>query len=335
MTQTGISSPALRPAVAGRDAFGQALLEIGRENPNLVVLDADLGTATRASMFASEFPERFIQVGIAEQNMIGIAAGLALAGWIPVTSTFACFASNRVLDQVRTSVAQPRLNVKIAGAYSGILAGKTGITHQSVEDLALFRAVPQMTVLAPSDGTETHAAVRAAVEYHGPVYIRLTRDAFRTVMPPDYVFRIGKAVPMPIPGTAETPTDGHDVALLTTGWMLVPALEAASALAQEGIRALVLHLPTVKPLDVDAVVAAARETGAVVTVEDHSVIGGLGAAVAEALAERRPTLMRRVGICDCYTESAPNEDLLLKYGLTPQNIAAKARELLEARGDRT
>jgi transketolase len=334
--------------VAGREAFGQALLELGRENPNLVVLDADLGTSTRASVFASEFPDRFVQVGIAEQNMVGIAAGLALAGWIPLTSTFACFASMRALDQVRTSVAQPRLNVKITGGYSGILAGKTGITHQSVEDLAIFRAMPQMTVLAPSDGIETRAALRAAVEYHGPVYIRLTRDPFPTVMPPDYIFQIGKAVPMPLPGDGETSRYGQavspqragsrgpngDVALLTTGWMLLPALEAASTLAQEGIHALVLHLPTLKPFDADAVVEAARKTGAVVTVEDHSIIGGLGAAVAETLSERQPTLMRRVGICDCYAESAPNEDLLVKYGLTPGNIATTARELLRARGNR-
>jgi transketolase len=325
MTQATISSPVLGPALAGREAFGQALLELGRENPNLVVLDADVGSSTRASVFASEFPDRFVQVGIAEQNMVGMAAGLALAGWIPVTSTFACFASKRALDQVRTSVAQPRLNVKITGGYSGILAGKTGITHQSIEDLAIFRAMPQMTVLAPSDGIETRAALRAAVEFRGPVYIRLTRDPFPTVMPPDYVFQIGKAVPL---------RNGQDVALLTTGWMVLPALEAASALAQEGIQALVLHLPTLKPFDAEAVVAAARQTGAVVTVEDHSIIGGLGAAVAETLSERQPTLMRRVGVCDCYAESAPNEDLLVKYGLTPENIAATARELLRARGNR-
>jgi transketolase len=325
--------------ISSREAFGQALLELGRENPNLVVLDADLGSSTRASVFASEFPERFIQVGIAEQNMVGIAAGLALAGWIPVTSTFACFASKRALDQVRTSVAQPALNVKITGAYSGILAGKTGITHQSIEDLAIFRAMPQMTVLAPSDGVETRAAVRAAIEYYGPVYIRLTRDPLPTVMPADYVFHIGKAVPM-CAGKAVSPRragsrgPNGDVALLTTGWMLLPALEAAKSLAQEGIQALVLHLPTLKPFDADAVVEAAGRTGAVVTVEDHSVIGGLGSAVAETLSERQPTLMRRVGICDCYTESAPNQDLLDKYGLTPGNIATTVRELLRARGSK-
>jgi transketolase len=334
MTATAVLSPVPGPALAGRQAFGQTLLEIGRENPNLVVLDADLGTSTRASVFASEFPERFIQVGIAEQNMVGIAAGLALAGWIPVTSTFACFASMRALDQARTSVAQPRLNVKITGGYSGILAGKTGITHQSIEDLAIFRTMPQMTVLAPSDGIETRAALHAAVDYRGPVYIRLSREALPTVMPPDYVFEIGKAVRIALPGDEEARRKGRDVALLTTGWMLLPALDAASTLRREGIRALVLHLPTLKPFDAAAVVAAAHETGAVVTVEDHSIIGGLGAAVAEALAERQPTLMRRVGICDCYAESAPNEDLLVKYGLTPANIAATARELLSARGSR-
>lgn len=310
------------PAVACREAFGQALVELGREVENLIVLDADLGTSTKASLFADAFPKRFIQVGIAEQNMMGIAAGLALTGWLPVTNTFACFASKRALDQVRASIVQPRLNVKIAGGYSGILAGKTGITHQSVEDLAIFRAMPQMTVLAPSDGVETRAAMRAAVAFRGPVYIRLTRDPFPTVMPPDYVFNIGSAVPM---------RSGKDVALITTGWMLIPALDAASLLANQGIEASILHLPTVKPLDADAVVEVARRTGAVVTVEDHSIIGGLGAAVAEVLSERAPTLMRRVGICDCYAESASNDDLLTKYGLTPSNIAATAAELLETR----
>lgn len=310
------------PGMAGRDAFGQALAELGHEVKNLVVLDADLGTSTKASLFADAFPERFIQVGIAEQNMMGIAAGLALAGWIPVTSTLACFASKRALDQVRASIVQPKLNVKVTGGYSGILAGKTGITHQSIEDLAIFRAMPQMTVLAPSDGVETRAAVRAAVEFRGPVYIRLTRDPFPTVMPRDYVFRIGSAVPM---------RSGKDVALITTGWMLIPALDAAKLLADQGIEATVLHVPTIKPFDADAVVEAARRTGAVVTVEDHSIIGGLGAAVAEVLSERSPTLMRRVGICDCYAESAPNDDLLTKYGLTASNIAVTATELLAAR----
>lgn len=334
MTCTDVFCPVPGPALAGREAFGQVLRELGRENPHLLVLDADLGTSTRASDFASEFPERFIQVGIAEQNMVGMAAGLALAGWIPVTSTFACFASKRALDQVRTSVAQPRLNVKITGGYSGILAGKTGITHQSIEDLAIFRAMPQMTVLAPSDGIETRAALLAAVEYRGPVYVRVSREAFPSVMPPDYVFHIGKAVRMLVPGQEAGAPGGHDVALLTTGWMLMPALEAASTLAEKGIRARVLHLPTLKPFDTDAVVEAARETGAVITVEDHSIIGGLGAAVAETLSERHPTLMRRIGICDCYAESAPNEDLLVKYGLTPQNIVQTAHELLAARGSK-
>jgi transketolase len=321
MSQVDLSS-GCGPTIACREAFGQALLELGREVPNLLVLDADLGSSTRASVFASEFPERFIQVGIAEQNMVGMAAGLALAGWIPVTSTLACFASKRALDQVRASVAQPNLNVKITGGYSGILAGKTGITHQSIEDLAIFRAMPQMTVLAPSDGIETRAAIRAAVEYRGPVYIRLTRDPMPTVMPPDYVFHIGKAVPM---------RSGSDVALLSTGWMLLPTLEAATILSGEGVQATVLHLPSLKPFDAEAVVEVARHTGAVVTVEDHSILGGLGAAVAEILSERMPTWMRRVGICDCYAESAPNEDLLTKYGLTPANIAAQARELLASR----
>jgi transketolase len=313
------------PTAACREAFGKALAELGHEIDNLVVLDADLGTSTRSSLFGDAFPERFIQVGIAEQNMMGIAAGLALAGWIPVTSTFACFASKRALDQVRASIAQPKLNVKITGGYSGILAGKTGITHQSIEDLAIFRAMPQMTVLAPADCVETRAAIRAAVEFRGPVYIRLTRDPFPTIMPADYVFQIGSAVRV---------RAGQDVALVTTGWMLIPALDAANLLASHGIEATILHMPTIKPFDADAVVEVAKRTGAVVTVEDHSIIGGLGGAVAEVLSERAPTLMRRVGICDCYAESAPNDELLIKYGLTPANIAAKATELVAMRRNR-
>jgi transketolase len=306
--------------ISSRDAFGEALVELGRENPLLLVLDADLGPSTKAANFAAAFPERFIQMGIAEQNMVGVAAGLALAGWIPVTSTFACFASKRALDQVRTAVVQPGLNVKLTGAYSGLLAGKTGITHQSVQDLAIFRAMPRLTVLAPSDGIETREAVRAAVAFSGPVYIRLTRDPMRVVMPPEYRFQIGKAVPM---------RDGDDVALVSTGWMLLPTLDAAALLERRGVQASVLHMPTIKPFDDDAVEAVARRTGAIVTVEDHTIIGGLGSAVAETLSERFPTLLRRVGICDCYAESAPNEDLLRKYGLTADNIAAQALDLLK------
>ncbi len=310
---------AAQEMISSRDAFGQELAALGRENPSLVVLDADLATSTKTSIFAAQFPERFIQMGVAEQNMIGVAAGLALAGWIPVTSTFACFASKRALDQIRTSVVQPGLNVKMVGAYSGILAGKTGITHQSVEDVAIFRAMPHMTILAPADGVETRAAVRAAVAYHGPVYIRTTRDPLRMVMDPGYTFEIGKGIAM---------REGTDVALITSGWMLLPTLDAAAMLEAEDIQALILHLPTIKPFDEDSVEAAARRTGAVVTVEDHSIIGGLGSAVAETLSERYPTIMRRVGMCDCYAESAPNEDLLRKYGLTAENIAATAREVL-------
>jgi transketolase len=308
--------------MASRDAFGQALLELGRENPRLLVLDADVGTSTKAATFANEFPERFLQIGIAEQNMIGMAAGLALAGWMPFTNTFACFASKRALDQIRTSIVQPGLNVKMAGGYSGLLAGKTGITHQSVQDVAIFRAMPGITILAPSDANETQAAVRAAVAYKGPVYIRLTRDPLPVIWGADHKMEIGKAVPV---------RDGSDVALITTGWMLIPALGAADALAASGISALVLHVPTIKPLDGDAIVDAARRTGAVVTVEDHSIIGGLGSAVAEILSEQHPTRLRRVGVCDCYAESAPNEDLLIKYGLTADNIAQTARALLGAK----
>lgn len=304
--------------VAARDAFGQALVDLGGVDPRVVVLDADLATSTKASMFAVAHPDRFFEVGIAEQNMMSIAAGLAAMGYVPFTSTFACFASKRATDQIRIGIAQPRLGVVVTGAYSGLLAGKTGKTHQSVQDIAIFRSMPEMTVIAPGDGVEVRAAVFAAAECGTPVYLRLTRDPSPVVFGDDHRFRIGEAV---------TVREGGDVTVVCTGLMLPRALEAAEALADEGVQAHVLHVPTVKPLDAAAVVAAADRTGLVVTAEEHSVLGGLGGAVAEVLGEHRPTLMRRVGIRDTFGESAPNEDLLRKYGLGAEDVARACREL--------
>ncbi|MHB0979447.1 MAG: transketolase family protein [Thermoleophilia bacterium] len=306
------------PMVAARDAFGQALVDLGAADPRVVVLDADLATSTKVSMFAAAYPDRFFEVGIAEQNMMSIAAGLAAMGFVPFTSTFACFASKRATDQIRIGIAQPRLGVVITGAYSGLLAGKTGKTHQSVQDIAILRSMPDMTVIVPGDAVEVRAAVFAAAAYGGPVYLRLTRDPSPVVFGVDYRFRIGAAV---------TVREGADVTVMTTGLMLPRALEAAETLAAEGVQVHLLHVPTVKPLDVQAVVEAAERTGLVVTAEEHSVLGGLGGAVAEVLGEHRPTLMRRVGIRDTFGESAPNDQLLRKYGLAAEDVARACREL--------
>lgn len=305
--------------VAMREAFGQALVELGRRNPDVVVLDADLAPATKTIYFAQAFPDRFIQVGIAEQNMVGIAAGLATLGFIPFTSTFACFAAKRDTDQIRIMVAQPRLNVKITGAYGGILAGKTGKSHQSVQDLAIMRSMPNMTVVAPGDATEAAQAVAAIAGYEGPVYLRLARDPGPAICPVGYQFILGRSVVL---------RQGTAITLIGAGAETARVMAAADLLAREGVQAHVLHVPTLKPLDVQGILLAAARTGRVVTAEDHSIIGGLGSAVAEVLGEHCPLPMRRVGLDDCYAESAPDDLLLEKYGLTAAHIASAAKALL-------
>ena len=306
-----------------RDAWGERLVELAAEYPDLLVLDGDLANSTRADIFAAAVPDRFFELGIAEQNLLGVAAGLATVGYVPWISTFVPFLAARALDQIRVVVAQPHLNVKMCGSYSGILTGKTGKTHQSVDDLAIFRSMPGIVTIAPADATELRSAMAAMMEYDGPVYLRLTRDPSPVVFGPGYRFEIGRGVLL---------HDGGDVALVSTGVQTVRVLEAAELLAAEGIAASVLHLPTLKPLDVAAVVAVAERTGAVVTAEDHSIIGGLGGAVAETLAEHRPTRMRRVGIGDTFGESAPNEFLLEKHGLTPRHVAEAAKAVMAAKG---
>ncbi len=318
-----IARPAERREVAIREAFGAALVELGEQDARVVVLDGDLANSTKADAFADAFPDRFFEMGIAEQNMIGVAAGLASAGLVPVAVTFAAFAAFRDLDQVRLVVAQTRLHVVIVGAYAGLLAGRPGKSHVCLEDVALMRALPSMTVVAPADAVETRRALFAAAEADGPVYIRLARGASPTLFAADEG---------PWDGRPSLFRDGRDVALLTTGAQTARTLEAAELLAADGIDALVLHVPTIKPLDADAVVEAARRTGAIVTAEDHSVVGGLGSAVAEVLAERLPTPMRRVGTQDVYAESGPDDALLEKYGLTAGHVAEAARALLRDRG---
>jgi len=305
-----------------RVVFGETLVELANQDPRIICLDGDLCTSTRADLMFKAHPDRFLQMGIAEQNMFGVAAGLSTVGFIPFISTFACFTAKRALDQIRIVIAQPGLNVKFIGAYSGILTGKTGKTHQAVEDLTVFRAMPNVVSIAPIDGVEVEAAMRAMVEYDGPVYLRLIRDPMPIIMDKSYEFKIGKAIVL---------RDGKDITLIGTGAQTQRCLEAADMLAVEGIQAYVLHIPTLKPLDNEAIVKAAAATGFVVTSEDHSILGGLGGAVAEVLGEEYPVRMKRIGIRDTFGESAPNAPLLEKYGLTPRHIVEAVRSLLAYR----
>jgi len=308
------------PLLSPRVAFGETLVALAEHYPDLLVLDGDLASSTRTDILHAAHPDRFLEMGIAEQNMVGVAAGLATLGFVPWVSSFAAFIGSRDLDQIRVVVAQPNLNVKLAGAYSGLLTGATGKTHQSVDDLAIFRALPHMTVIAPADAHEVEAAMWAMMEQDGPTYLRLTRDPSPTVTPRGRQFQIGRGYVL---------REGTDVALIGTGVQTVRALEAAALLAGQGISAHVLHLPTIKPLDAAAIVAVAERTGGVVTAEEHSIIGGLGSAVAEILAEHRPTPMQRVGLRDVFGESGQNAQLLEKYGLTPVHIVRAARDLLQ------
>jgi transketolase len=288
-------------------------------DPRLVVLDGDLANSTKADIFAAAHPVRFYEMGIAEQNMLGVASGMATMGLVPWISTFAAFLAKRALDQIRVVISQPGLNVKMCGSYSGILTGKTGKTHQSVEDLTVFRAMPNVVTIAPADANELRAAMTAMMADDHPTYLRVTRDPEPVIFPDDHVFEIGIATLL---------RDGTDVGIISTGTQTVRALQAVDILATSGISAALLHVPTLKPLDVDAIVNVATRTGAIVTAEDHSIIGGLGGAVAETLGEHHPTPLRRVGLRDVYGESGPNDALLEKYGLTANHVATAAIELL-------
>jgi len=303
--------------IATRESYGNALVECGQDYDNLVVLDADLAAATKTGVFKKAFPERHIDCGIAECNMVGIAAGLAATGKIPFVSSFAMFAAGRAFEQVRNSVAYPKLNVKIGATHAGISVGEDGATHQCNEDLALMRAIPGMVVLNPSDDVEARAAVRAAIEHEGPVYIRFGRLATPVINDvPDYKFEIGKGV---------TLREGKDVTIIATGLCVAESLAAADKLAEDGISAKVINIHTIKPLDEELVVAAAKETGKVVTVEEHSVIGGLGSAVCDCLAEKAPTKVLKIGINDIFGESGPAVKLIQKYGLDAEGIYTKVK----------
>jgi transketolase len=306
--------------IATRDAYGETLAELGAENSAIVALDADLSGSTKTAVFAKKFPERFFNMGIAEANMVGTAAGLAAVGKVPFVSTFAIFAVGRAWEQVRQSVAYPKANVKIVATHGGVTVGEDGGSHQSVEDIAIMRAVPNMTVIVPADGIETKGAIRAAAAYKGPVYIRLGRNKVPTIFPSDHRFEIGKGCEL---------RAGSDLTFVTTGLMTAAAVTAATELAKEGISARVVHIATIKPLDREIVLRAARETGAIVTAEEHSIIGGLGSAVAELLGEEHPVPLKRVGVRDRFGTSGKAEELLKYFGLTPEDLAEAAREVLQ------
>jgi len=305
--------------IATRAAYGEALARLGEVNPQLVVLDADLSASTRTAEFAKRHPERFIQMGIAEQDMIGTAAGLAASGKIAFASTFAVFASGRAFDQVRNAVCYSELNVKICATHAGLTVGEDGASHQSIEDVALMRAVPNMTVIVPSDAVQTAWAVNAAAMLDGPVYMRLGRAPVPVIYGEGQEFAIGRA---------QTLHEGDDVTIIACGIMTSRALAAAGALAEQGISARVLDVHTVKPLDTDAVLAAAAETGAIVTAEEHSIIGGLGGAVCEAVCELHPAPVVRVGVRDQFGKSGKPDELLTAYGLTTDEIARAARRAI-------
>ncbi|MGN0251639.1 MAG: transketolase family protein [Oliverpabstia sp.] len=306
--------------IATRESYGNALVELGKEHEDVVVLDADLAAATKTGTFKKVFPERHIDCGIAECNMIGVAAGLAAAGKVPFASSFAMFASGRAFEQVRNSVGYPHLNVKIGATHAGISVGEDGATHQCNEDIALMRTIPGMTVINPSDDVEARAAVKAAYEIDGPVYLRFGRLAVPVINDrPDYKFEVGKGVVL---------REGKDVAIIATGLCVNSALEAAEKLAADGIEAKVINIHTIKPLDEELIVAAARETGKVVTVEEHSVIGGLGSAVCDALCAKAPTPVLKIGVQDVFGESGAAVKLLEKYKLDGQGVYEQVKEYL-------
>ena len=305
---------------ATRQSYGEALVELTKTNPKVVVMDADLAHATQTVMFKEACPERFFNAGIAENNMIGVAAGLSTCGYIPFASTFAMFAAGRSYDQVRNMLGYPHNNVKICATHAGISVGEDGATHQCNEDIALMRVVPGLVVMNPADDTEAKACIKAAVDYQGPVYIRLGRMACPIFNDPEiYKFEMGKGVQL---------KEGTDVTIVATGLMVYEAMVAAEKLAEEGISAAVVNIHTIKPLDTEIIVKNAAATGAVVTAEEHSIIGGLGSAVAEALAEGCPVPMVRLGVNDEFGHSGPAGDLLKEFGLTADNIVAKAKEAI-------
>lgn len=296
---------------ATREAYGNALARIGKNNTNIIVLDADLSKSTKTDTFKKECPDRFFNVGIAEQNLISVGAGLAAAGKIPFVSSFAMFATGRAFEQIRNAVCYPKLNVKVCATHAGITVGEDGATHQSLEDIACMRVLPNMTVVVPADEKDTNAVIEWAAAYEGPVYVRLGRAGVDDVSPEEYTFTPGKSTQL---------IDGSDVTIIACGALVGPAVEASKALQNNGISARVINMASIKPIDVDAIVKAASETGAIVTAEEHNILGGLGSAVAEVIVAHKPVPVEFVGVQDTFGESGTPTELMTKYGLTTDDI---------------
>lgn len=303
-----------------RAEYGKTLVELGKKNKNIVVMDADLSCSTQTKMFAKEFPERFFNIGIAEQDLMTTAAGLSTVGKIPFVSTFAMFASGRAWEQIRNSICYSKLNVKIAATHGGITVGEDGASHQALEDISLMRSIPNMVVIIPADSEETKQAIEFAAEYNGPVYIRIARTELADIFDTSYKFNIKKAIKL---------KDGKDITIISNGDTLVEVLDCAKILSDNGIDAEVIHLPVVKPIDKDTVLESAKKTKRVVTVENHSVIGGLGSAVSEVLSENYPTLLKRIGINDEFGQSGKAKELLDFYGLTAQKLSETITEFIK------
>jgi len=308
--------------LAPRDVLGETLVDLGEKNPNIVVLDADFWPASKIGAFRERFPERFIEVGIAEQNMMGIAAGLSTVGFTCFASTLCVFCSRRACDQVVTSVCLPRLNVKIVGLYAGLFVGKNGASHQALEDIAIMRSIANMTVVQPADAFETEQMLRFAAEYDGPMYLRIGRDPRPRLVPDGYQFRLGKAV---------TLRNGKDVTLITYGDLVEDTMTAAEALAKDGVQAAVINMSSIKPIDEEAIVKAAEETGNIVTIDNHNIYGGLGSAVAEVLCENMPVRLKRIGVRDVFGKSGTEEQMQAKFGLGAEDFRKEVLAMLNAK----
>lgn len=308
--------------IATREAYGKALVKLGDLREDVVVLDADLSKSTKTSEFAKTFPTRFFNMGIAEQNLIGAACGLATAGKIPFASTFAMFATGRGFEIIRNSVCYPNLNVKICATHAGISVGEDGASHQSVEDIAIMRSIPNMTVLVPCDAIETEKMIFEIVKYNGPVYVRLGRSAVPQIFGEDYDFEIGKGVIL---------REGSDATIIACGMMVNEAINASKLLKEEGINVRVINMSTIKPIDKEVIIESAKKTGAIVTVEEHSVIGGLGSAVSDVVSENYPVLVKKIGINDVFGQSGKPKQLMEEYGLTVENIINKVKEAIQTK----
>jgi len=302
--------------IAPRKTFGQALCDFAEEHPRLLVFDSDVSPSSQTKLFGDKFPERFYQMGIAEQNMVCAAGGMATTGWEPLVSTFAVFLAKRAVDQIRISVAQTKLNVKLNGAYGGLPTGRAGKTHSAVQDIAIMRAMPNMVVVVPADPMETRLATKACLEFTGPLYLRTVRDPVPVIFDESHRFEIGKSYIL---------HEGDDLAIISTGMMTPKALIAAEQLKKDGIGVRLIHMPTIKPIDRDVIVSASKDFGKILTIENHSVIGGLGGAVAEVLTDEAPCLLKRLGFQDHFTESGDNEEIFSAYGMNSENIVESAK----------